>query len=296
MFGLCYTEDGDFMATITKTMTRPEIEQLKEKLKPFTLKLSQPDYTFYQIKTESCTITAYTSLKVVFQGNDLGWLETNSLKNEYPQAGSDEVGTGDYFGPVTVAACIVDLESANQLKPLGIQDSKQITDSKIRKLAIKIKEVCPHSILVVQNAKYNLVHKTHNMVDIKCRLHNQAYVNLQKKGYALPKSIIVDQFVQEKSYYRYLQNEPQIIRGIHFETKAENKYLAVACASILARNAFLESLDKMEEAYDFHFEKGAGPKVDRCAQSFVDQYGSKELDKVAKLHFKNTEKLRFTSI
>ncbi|WP_296241458.1 ribonuclease HIII [uncultured Faecalicoccus sp.] len=284
------------MATITKTMTKQEIEQLKEKLKPFTLKLTQPEYTFYQIKTENCTITAYTSLKVVFQGKDLDWLESNDAKDDYPQAGSDEVGTGDYFGPVTVAACIVDAKAAVQLKPLGIQDSKQITDPKIRKLAAKIKEVCPHSILVVQNAKYNRVHQSHNMVDIKCRLHNQAYVNLKNKGYTLPERIIIDQFVQEKSYYRYLQNEQNVIHGIHFETKAENKYLAVACASILARNAFLESLDKMEEAYDFHFEKGAGPKVDQCAQAFVDRFGPQELEKVAKLHFKNTEKLHFTKL
>ena len=68
------------------------------------------------------------------------------------------------------------------------------------------------------------MHDTCNMVDMKCRLHNQAYVNLVHKGYTLPKQIVIDQFVQEKSYYRYLQGFPEVIRGITFETKAENKY------------------------------------------------------------------------
>ena len=228
------------MATLTKNMTKEEIFQLKNRLSPFILKESTPQYTYYQIKTKECSITAYTSGKVVFQGADLSWLEPKQTNSEaQDQAGSDEVG----------------------------------------------------SILIVPNTKYNDMHDTCNMVDMKCRLHNQAYVNLVHKGYTLPKQIVIDQFVQEKSYYRYLQGFPEVIRGITFETKAENKYLAVACASILARNAFLETWDLMEEKYDFKFEKGAGSKVDVCGKKFVQKFGKEKLYQVAKLHFKNTQKI-----
>lgn len=270
-------------------MTLQEIIDLKKRCQPFILKESQPSYTYYQIKTQDCTITAYTSGKVVFQGKDVSWLEEEKTNQVFPQAGSDEVGTGDYFGPVVVAACIVENEEA--LKHLSIQDSKQLQDEQIRKLAPLIQSLCPHSICIVDNLKYNQVHEKHNMVDIKCRLHNQVYVNLLHKGYILPKQIVIDQFVQEKSYYRYLKNEKEVIKNIHFETKAENKYLAVACASILARNAFLEYWDKMEQKYQFSFQKGASHLVDECAKRFVQQYGKDELKKVAKLHFKNTEKI-----
>ncbi len=280
------------MATLTKNMTKEEIFQLKNRLAPFILKESTPPYTYYQIKTKECTITAYTSGKVVFQGADLSWLEPATPQKEaQDQAGSDEVGTGDYFGPVVVASCIVTKEAREKLSHLGIQDSKQVDDIKIRKLAPLIKDVCPHSILIVPNSKYNDMHDSCNMVDMKCRLHNQAYVNLIHKGYTLPKQIVIDQFVQEKSYYRYLQGFPEVIRGITFETKAENKYLAVACASILARNAFLEAWDLMEEKYDFKFEKGAGSKVDACGKEFVKKFGKEKLYQVAKLHFKNTQKI-----
>lgn len=180
-------------------MTKQEILDLRQKLSSHIVKETKPDYTYYQIKTDSMTITAYTSGKVVFQGQDLSWMEeTESENNMYPQAGSDEVGTGDYFGPVVVAACIVSKEAAQKLSSLKIQDSKQIKDDQIRRLAPEIKAVCPHSILIVQNTKYNEVHQNHNMVDIKCRLHNQAYVNLVHKGYTLPDFIIIDQFVQKK--------------------------------------------------------------------------------------------------
>lgn len=282
------------MATITKVYKKDEIFKLKERIKPLILKESQPNYTYYQVKLNECTITAYTSGKVVFQGKDLSWLESESkqeTKSHFPQAGSDEVGTGDYFGPVVVSASIVQEDVVESLKKLGIQDSKQINDDKIRQLAPKIKELCPHTILIVSPHKYNQIHTQHNMVDIKCLLHNQAYINLKNKGYTLPDFKIIDQFVQEKSYYKYLKNKEEVIQDIHFETKAENKYLSVACASILARNAFLETWDKMEEKYNFKFEKGASKKVDLCAQKFVDKFGFDELENIAKLHFANTKKI-----
>ena len=281
------------MATYTKTMTQKEINALYNRIKPILLSESKPPYTLFSVKTNECTITAYQSGKVVFQGKNLDWLTDTSnepTKNIYPQAGSDEVGTGDYFGPVVVASCIVEEKNVEHLKSLGIQDSKQINDDKIKQLAPIIKKKCPHSILILSNQKYNKIHESHNMVDIKCQMHNQAYINLIHKGYNLPKSIIIDQFVQEKNYYRYLAKKNHVIKNIHFETKAENKYLSVACASILARNALLESFEKMENVYHFKFEKGAGSKVDSCAKKFINQFGQDALPLVAKIHFKNTEK------
>lgn len=280
------------MSTITKKMTEKEIWDLRSSVHSRILKETKPQYTFYQLTLTECSITAYQSGKVVFQGKDLSWLEPEAKEeDQYPQAGSDEVGTGDYFGPVVVSAVIVKQDAVSNLTALGIQDSKQITDASIRKIAPKIKELCPYSVLVVSNDKYNAIHPQHNLVDIKCLLHNQAYLNLRNQGHPLPKLIIIDQFVAKHRYYKYLHNEKDVIQNIHFETKAENKYISVACGSILARNAFLEYWDAMEEKYQFTFEKGAGAKVDLCAQQFVHTFGMEELSHVAKLHFANTKKI-----
>lgn len=80
------------------------------------------------------------------------------------------------------------------------------------------------------------------MVAIKSRLHNQAYVHLRRKLGSLPSLCIIDQFVQAKSYYRYLHDVEEVVHTIHFETKAENKYLSVAAGSIIARYAFYRHL------------------------------------------------------
>ncbi len=259
-----------------------------------------PPYAKWQLKCENCVITCYNSGKTVFQGKDAEVYasafqqakptSTQTTSPAYPQAGSDEVGTGDYFGPVCVAATIVDEEGKQKLLQLGVRDSKKLSDEDIRRIAPSILQSIPYSQLILSAEKYNVVHETNNMNQIKAKLHNQAYVNLDKK-YGLPAFKIVDQFTPETSYYRYLKSESNVVRGIHFETKAEDKYLAVGAASILARYAFLTCWDEMETKYGMHLEKGAGSAVDRCAREFVKKFGRDELQHIAKMHFKNTERI-----
>lgn len=266
-----------------------------------------PQYAKWQVRPENCVITCYESGKTVFQGKDASVYAApftdvtvqkdkkqktpSNVPSHYPQAGSDEVGTGDYFGPVCVCATIVTEKTLPLLTSLGVRDSKQLTDPDIRKIAPELMKKIPYSLLIVDNEKYNQVHDANNMNAVKAKLHNQAYVNLSKKQ-KLPQFKIIDQFTPEPIYYHYLKAEPVVIREIHFETKAEDKFPAVGAASVIARYAFLTKMDEMEKKWDMKFQKGAGPAVDQCAAQFADRYGKQQLPLVAKMHFKNTEKLK----
>ncbi|NCB33467.1 MAG: ribonuclease HIII, partial [Erysipelotrichia bacterium] len=245
------------------------------------LNLSVPVYAKWQLRVENCVITCYTSGKVVFQGSDAKVYaspympvtddtDTSAAGSHdiLPQAGSDEVGTGDYFGPVCVCATIVTAADMDLIHRLGVKDSKALTDDDIRIIAPDLMRSLKHSLLILDNRKYNKVHDTDNMNAIKAKMHNFAYVNLSKTV-SLPDFKIIDQFAEEPVYYHYLKNEQTVIRGIHFETKAENKYPSVGAGSIIARYAFLKSMDQLDEKYDFKFQKGAGKEVDRCAAEFV---------------------------
>lgn len=277
--------------TITLKLTPEQEEKLFAAFRESQTKA--PAYARWQLRPENCVITCYESGKTVFQGKDAAVYASpfdQTAKDLLPQAGSDEVGTGDYFGPVCVCAAIVTRETTSLLEDLGIRDSKALTDAHIRTVAPKITEALPHSLLILDNSRYNEVHKNNNMNAIKAKMHNQAYVNLARRM-PLPDFRIIDQFTPEQLYYRYIQNEPKIIGGIHFETKAEDKYIAVGAASVIARYAFLRSIDAMNEKYGMEFQKGAGKDADRFAEAFVQKYGYQELYKVAKMHFKNTENL-----
>ena len=286
--------------TITLKLKLVQEEQLFKTFSEF--QTTPPQYAKWQLKPENCVITCYTSGKTVFQGKDANVyaaafmqgqdeIPNTATTNQYPQAGSDEVGTGDYFGPVCVCASYVTQDNVDFLIKLGVRDSKQMSDADMLKIGPLLMERIPHSLLIVPPQKYNRVHESNNLNAIKAKLHNQAYINLAKK-IELPSFKIIDQFTPETSYYRYLQNEPQIIRGIHFETKAEDKYLSVAVGSIISRYGFLKTWEEMEKKYNMTLPKGSGDKVDIVAQAFVERYGLERLGEIAKLHFKNTEKIR----
>lgn len=277
------------MAVFSITLTDKQISDLK-KSNISLIKSSDNPTIDALFELSDCKITLYKSKKAVFQGKDVSAYQDLYQAKFIEHSGSDEVGTGDYFGPVVVAASFVSAESYQKIKHLGIQDSKQIDDTLIRKIAPKLMEEIPYSVLIVDNTKYNQIHEQHNLNAIKALLHNQAYKHLEKKIKQLPKLNVVDQFTPENLYYNYLKNEKEVIRSLHFETKAESKYLAVACASVIARYTFLQVWDKMEENYHFNFPKGSGDLVDQAIVRFVGEFGKDKLKQVAKLHFKNTQK------
>lgn len=284
------------MSTHTLIMNKEEIIALERKLQDLEIKKTPP-YALFQRKSSDCTITAYESGKVVFQGEGADFYAGSLKKQEtitsiYPESGSDEVGTGDYFGPVVVCATYIQEENLPLLKTLKIQDSKQLKDDDIIKIAPTLMRDLTYSLLILDNPKYNEIHQTTNMNAIKAKLHNQAFLHLEKKvGHKLNR-IIIDQFTPEKNYYHYLKDEKEIMRDIHFETKAENKYLSVACGSIIARYTFLQALQQMNEKYDFDFPKGAGSHVDEAGIEFVKQHGWDMMMNVCKFHFKNSKKIK----
>lgn len=315
------------MPTKSVKLSAKQIDALYKRLQPFSKKESQPQYTLWQIRTDSINVCAYQSGKVVISGQDIDWLaedlealatqsalfkptqqstkKTSSLSSQenpsanlahtFPQAGSDEVGNGDYLGPFVVASVIIENEEiAKQLIEMKVTDSKAMTDQMIIKVAPKLMELVPYSVQVLSPLHYNKIYdpKYHHLNYIKAMMHNQAYLNLEQKGYPLPQLKIVDQFCSPKRYFELLYDISQIVRSIHFETKAESKYISVACASVIARYHFLQYWEKMEEKYEMKFSKGGGAQATKCAQDFVNRYGYPRLNEIAKLHFVNTNRLK----
>ena len=108
-----------------------------------------------------------------------------------------------------------------------------------------------------------------------------------------PDYILVDQFAERGVYYNYLKNEKEVIReNVLFSTKAEQLHVAVATASILARDAFLKEMDKLSARVGFELQKGASAKVDQMAARIWKKHGEDFLRSMTKWHFANTEKAR----
>lgn len=250
----------------------------------------------FEAKTENVSVTIYNNNTVFFQGKD-ALLEASKwdtysgyLDNHI---GSDEVGCGDYLAPIVVCASYVKKEDINYLLEIGVKDSKQLNDTKIQEIFEHIKDRIAYAYFVLSNEKYNeLINKGYNLNKIKAYLHNFVLYNLVKKTNFSSK-IVVDDFCGESLYYRYLlsYDNSKIQKNITFETKAENKYLAVACGSIIARHYFIEEINKINARFDSNIPLGASSKVDDYAKQMVLKYGTDFLLKYSKYHFKNTEKV-----
>lgn len=272
-------------------------------------------YVVFQAEEEDTVITMYESGKVMFQGTSADvdatmWKEIDGqnisakeikesdLKyHNCSSVGSDEVGTGDYFGPIIVTSCYVKKEDVEYLDSLGIKDSKKITDEKILKLAPEIAKRIKYKSVILSNSEYNeKYYNDHNINKIKAILHNKVLykmINEEKPDYDY---IIIDEFARENRYYEYLKECPNIQKGITFMTKAEDKNLAVACASIISRYIFIKEFDKLSDSIHIPLPKGAGSNVDSIGQEVVEKYGEEKLKEIAKLNFKNTERILRTII
>ena len=267
-------------------------------------------YAIFQAQEEDTVITLYESGKAMFQGISADvdasmWAmlqdkkeETNNEEDLYhiTSIGSDEVGTGDYFGPVVVCAAYVNIEDIKFLEELKVKDSKQITDDYIRKIAPTIAKKIDYELLVLSNKEYNEKYKEiQNINKIKAIMHNKVLYTLHQRHSDCNK-IIIDEFAKENSYFNYLKEVTNVERNLIFTPKAENKNMAVGAAAILARFTFLEIMDKLSDKYHEPLLKGASSEVDKQAERLIEKYGKEVLEDIAKLHFINTKRILKTRI
>lgn len=272
-------------------------------------------YVIFQAQDGDTVVTMYESGKIMFQGTSADvdssmWLEMDGQnKQTSPEVkekdkkyyycssiGSDEVGTGDYFGPIVVTASFVKKEDIEFLETLGIKDSKKLTDEKILEIAPKVAKRISYKSIILTNQEYNERHSDNNMNKIKAIMHNKVLYQMVQTTKESYDYIIVDEFAKENRYYDYIKESSEIQRGITFMTKAEDKNLAVACSSVISRYLFLKEFDKLSDNLHIPLPKGAGPQVDTIGEEIVEKYGSDKLKEVAKLNFANTARILKTVI
>ena len=208
--------------------------------------------------------------------------------------GSDESGKGDYFGPLVVAAVCLDLAAARQYAAWGICDSKALTDGKIRLLAEKIRQTArAHTVLVLKPRFYN-----QRYAQLKARKQNLNHLLASGHIHALGRVIqqvpecrfaLVDQFTRHNAIASTLETGFPGLK-VYQQPKGEAD-MAVAAASILARDAFVEVMDQLSAQAGFPLPKGGGDQATAAARKLVREQGQDVLEQYVKLHFANTGKL-----
>lgn len=279
-------------------------EKLRADLAAQEFEFSKPPYTLFSAKKKGISCTLYESGKLTVQGKEMEpfiefYLEPEILQefkfthpvahaDLKPRIGMDEAGKGDFFGPLCIGALYADEAGIKQLIEWGVQDSKNLSDATVLKMAKKIRADFSYTVIRLFPLKYNeLYGKFKNLNRLMAWAHTAALSELSQKTGC--KEAILDQFA-DKSLVDSQVAQKKLDIHLEQRTKGESD-VVVAGASILARAAFLEGLEKMQEEHGMEFPKGASNAVKVAARAYVAKQGKSALGNVAKTHFKTANEL-----
>jgi ribonuclease HIII len=215
-----------------------------------------------------------------------------------PHIGTDEAGKGDFFGPMVTAGVYVDDRVAKLLRTLSIRDSKTVGDRELRVLAGNIRDVVEEqkrAIIVLAPKRYNELYRQmrsegKNLNTLLAWTHTRVIEDLIRHGLQ-PKFILSDQFGDKRYIESRLLVDTRLSGVPVIQMHRAEADVAVAAASILARDAFLRWLEQAGKTLGLTVPKGASPKVIETGRLLVARLGSDGLKEYAKVSFKTMEKV-----
>jgi ribonuclease HIII len=300
----------------TISITPSQAEALKTLLSEQGFEFVDRPYTLFAAQKAKLSVSVYEKgPKVLVQGKDteefvrfrlepeifkearLGYDEVLHPEQFEPHFGVDESGKGDFFGPLVISGVYVEREIARHLLALGVMDSKRIgSDDRIRRLADEIRKTpgIALSVVLIGPERYNsLYQKFANLNDLLAWGHARVIENLLEQRPDCARSLS-DKFANERVIERALLKQGKKIK-IDQRTKAESD-VAVAAASILARDKFVIWLDSRSKQFGIPLPKGVSAAVKSAALQIVEKFGRDALGTVAKMHFRTSAEVLGESI
>lgn len=288
-------------------VTPEEVEILAEYLSSFLEKEIKLNAILF--KNNNVSISIYKTGKVLFQGKEsnLWFVKVSSFLNineSIPnkvevvdeliglkgkrRIGIDESGKGDFFGPLVTAAYFIEnVEQEMELQKIGVRDSKKLTDARIEDISAYIKQIGKYETVIIGPEKYNeLYSKMKNLNHLLAWSHARCIENMLNREFI--ETAISDQFGDKHYIEQALLNKGRTINLI--QTHKAERDLAVAAASILARDTFIKQLKYISEKSGYNLKKGASQEVIQIGKKIVHERGKEYLSNIAKIHFKTYEK------
>src|SRR6266704_2289004 len=299
------------MNSYTHPLTDEQATKLRALLDELGFQFVPKQWTLFFAQKNKLSVAVYEKgPKVLVQGRDveefvqfelepkilgeakLGYEEVHLPEMFEPHFGVDESGKGDFFGPLVIAGVYVDRGIARKLLDAGVQDSKRIgSDARIRALAQIIRKTANGLVenVLIGPQKYNeLYQKFGNLNKLLGWGHARVIENLLAKNPDCPRALS-DQFADAQVVEQSLLRHGRKI-DIEQRTRAESD-IAVAAASILAREGFINWLERRGKELGLRIERGASANVKETAKKVVEMSGPGALREVAKVHFRTANEV-----
>jgi ribonuclease HIII len=306
---------GMAVTSYTAEISAEAVAKLRKILERDGFEMLERPYAHYGAKKGKLNVTVYEKgPKVLVQGKEteefvqftlepevlgearLGYEEVTNPEMFTPHFGIDESGKGDFFGPLVIAGAYVDATSARALLDAGVMDSKRIgSATRIAKLAKVVRGTrgVKEVVVAITPERYNELYDSfRNLNELLAWGHATVIAELAKKEPTCPRALS-DQFANPRVLERALGKKGVSIE-LEQKTKGESD-VAVAAASILARERFVRWMREEGENRDMELPLGAGPKVLEAGRAFLSKYGVAEMGNVAKMHFKTAAEIQIKS-
>ena len=296
--------------SFTFVLNAEQQEALKILLNMGNYKRKEVPHTTIAVEAQDCVVNLYKSGKCLVQGKGaedfvLFFLEPNVLQAATvgyeellnpdlvsPHMGIDESGKGDFFGSLVACAVYVDPDLAHAMQELGVKDCKQLTDKAVFFIGNKTRQLLGpkrFSMVAIGPEAYNRLYaKMRNVNTLLAWAHARCIENLMESVPDCPRAV-ADQFGAKQVIERALMKKGRSIK-LEQRHKAESD-IAVAAASVLAREAFLRGLGKLGETYGIQAHKGASEQVKASAIELVKKAGPEILLKTCKCHFRTADQV-----
>lgn len=178
--------------------------------------------------------------------------------------GIDEAGRGPVIGPMVIAGVLFKAEMIPELVRIGVKDSKKLTPRTRERLLIRILEMAEDSyVKVISAAEIDTLRKTKSLNQIEAEMMAEIIRR------SLPDEVHLGSVdVDEKRFGAEIMRLSGIGRTIHSVHHAEDKFPAVAAASIVAKTTRDRTIFELREDYgDF----GSGYPSDPKTRAFVSK-------------------------
>jgi len=289
-------------------LTPPQQKTLTDLLRSGNYRPVRVPYTRIAAETPDCKIALYNSGKCLVQGRgaedfvsfvlepvvleraELGYEDILDPETSRPHMGIDESGKGDFFGPLVVAAAYVDAPLVKTMREMNVRDSKRITsDDRALDLGRDLRRLLGkrYGLVRIGPEAYNRLYaRMRNVNRMLAWAHARAIENLLEAVPDCPRAVS-DQFGNTRQVEQALMKKGRSIE-LEQRPRAESD-LAVAAASVIAREMFLRALADLAKEFGADFPKGASATVREAAVSLVKQHEPAVLLRTAKCHFKTAD-------
>jgi len=279
-------------------LTPSQGDELRRRLDAAGFRFRSIPHARFAAVDDELSATLYKSGKLVLQGRGLELFAERFLglqpaapphsRVDDERIGTDEAGKGDYYGPLVVAAVYCSDGDIARLRRIGVADSKQLSDGTVARIAAAVQVSTTNEVVALSPVEYNRRYaETRNVNALLGELH--AFVITKIASATRCRRVLIDQF-GDIAHVRAGLAERAAAFELETRPRAE-EHVAVAAASILARDAFLRGLRELSDQFAVDLPKGAGEPVDRAAERVLAVLGRDGLGNVAKLHFKNTDRI-----